>query len=169
METGHASIRHLVRSLGDLGREAKVFGQALGSGNRGIGKLMIVGTPTYEPWHFTAHMADEARRRGRSDLSPTLVRWQIDVGAPAHLSVSVDEVAHASPEMTVLVIPDRDDPGLLERVNDAHRRGARVMTIERAGTTLADCSHELLTVGADHSERDYDACQHLVTSVTPSH
>ena len=162
-------MRRLARSLGDLGREAKVFGRALGSGNRGIGRLMIVGTPTYEPWHFTAHLADEARRRGRTDLSPTLVRWQIDVGAPAHLSVSVDQIALASRETTVLVIPDTDDPGLLERVTDAHRRGARVMTIERAGSKLADCSHELLTVGADRSDRDYDTCQHLVSSVAPSH
>lgn len=169
MEMGHASVRRLIRSLGDLGREAKVFGHALGSGNRGVGKLMIIGTPTYEPWHFTAHLADEARRHGRRDLSPTLVRWQIDMGAPAHLSVSVDEVAHASPETTVLVIPDGDDPGLLERVTDAHRRGARVMTIERAGSNLAEYSHELLSVGVGRSVRDYDTCQHVVSSVAPDH
>jgi len=144
-----------------------VFGHALGAGNRYSARLLVVGTPTYEPWHFTAHLADEARRRDRGDLAPTLARWQIPDGAPAHLRVSVDEVAHASRDTTVLVIPDGDDPGLLERVFDAHRRGARVMTIERGASGLDSCTHELLAVGAGRSDRDYDACQHVVSSVAP--
>jgi hypothetical protein len=167
VETGHGRIKRLARSLGDLGREAKAFGCTLGSGSRGTDKLVIVGTPTYEPWHFTAHLADEARRQGRGDLSPILLRWQIAPGSPAHLSRSADEVARASRNTTVLVIPDGEDPELLERVMDAHRRGARVMTIERAGSNLAICSHELLTVGAERSDQDYDACQHVVSSIAP--
>ena len=169
METGHRNARRLIRSLGNLGREAKVFGYALGSGNRYSGTLMIVGTPTYEPWHFTAHLADEARRQDRRDLSPTLVRWQVPLGAPAHLAVSVDEVAHASRDTTVLVIPDGVHPGLLERISDARRRGARVMTIERTDSSLATYSHELLTVGVGRTDQDYDGCQHVVSSVAPGH
>jgi len=167
MDPGHGGARRLIRSLGHLGREARAFGHALGSGHRYSGRLLIVGTPTYEPWHFTAHLADEARRQDRSDLAPTLVRWRIPDGAPAHLGVSVDEVAHAPRDTTVLVIPDSDDPGLLERVTDAHRRGARIMTIERATSGLASCTHELLTVGPGRNDRDYDACQHVVSSVAP--
>lgn len=167
MEARPGGIRRLVKSLGDLGREAKGFGYALGSGGRGPTKLVIVGTPTYEPWHFTAHLADEAKRQGRLDLSPTLLRWQIASEAPAHLSVSVDEIARASRDTTVLVIPDHEDPGLLERVTDAHRRGARVMAIERAGSCLASCSHEYLMVDRGRSDEDYDICQHIVSAVAP--
>jgi len=167
METGHGNTKRLIRSLGFLGREAKAFGHALGSGNRSLGRLIIVGTPTYEPWHFTAHLADAAGRRDRRDLSPTLVRWQVPAGAPAHLGVSVDVVAHASRDTTVLVIPDSDHPGLLERITDARRRGARVMTIERAESSLTMFTHELLTVGGGRSDQDYDACQHVVSSVAP--
>jgi len=167
METAHRSVKRLIRSLGDLGRDARSFGWALGARGGGPGKLLIVGTPTYEPWHFTAHLADEARRSQRQDLAPTLVRWQIAAGAPAHLSVSVDEVARASRDCTVLVIPDGRDDGLLERVSDAHRRGARVMAIEREGSPLDAYSHEYLRVGSDRTEHDYDLCQHIVTAVAP--
>ena len=65
----------------------------------------------------------------------------------------------------MLVIPDREDPGLLDRLNDANRRGARVMTIERADSDFAAYSHELLVVGVDRTEVEYDACQHIVSSV----
>lgn len=167
METAQRSVRRLIRSLGDLGREARSFGWALGSRSAGPGKLLIVGTPTYEPWHFTAHLTDEARRSNRPDLSPTLARWQIATGAPAHLSVSVDEVARASRDCTVLVIPDCVDPGLLERISDAHKRGARVMAIEREGSLLDSYSHEYLMVDKGHTEHDYDLCQHIVTAVAP--
>ncbi len=167
METPERSIKRLIRSLGDLGREARGFGCALGSGSAGLGKLMIVGTHSYEPWHFTAHLADEAARRSRPDLSPTLLRWQIIAGAPAHLSVSVDEVARASRDCTVLVIPDHDDPGLLERISDARRRGARVMAIERASSRLASYSHEYLMVDEKHTDQEYDLCQHIITAIAP--
>jgi hypothetical protein len=85
------------------------------------------------------------------------------------LGVSVDTVAHASRDTTVLVIPDSDHPGLLERITDAHRRGARVLTIERTPSGLTAFTHELLTVGTGRSIRDYDACQHIVSSVAPDH
>jgi len=160
-------MKRLVKALGDLGREARGFGCALGSGSADFGKLMIVGTPTYEPWHFTAHLADEAKHRSRADLSPTLLRWQIAAGAPAHLSVSVDEVARASRDSTVLVIPDHDDPGLLERISDARRRGARVMAIDRTNSCLASYCHEYLMVDEERTDQEYDLCQHIVTAVAP--
>jgi hypothetical protein len=128
---------------------------------------MIVGTPSYEPWHFTAHLADEAARWGRPDLSPTLMRWRIPEGAPGHLAVSVDQIAHASRSATVLVIPDRDDQELIERVSDAHRRGARVMSIERACSGLTAYSHEHLTVDVQRSDHEYDISQHIVTAIAP--
>jgi hypothetical protein len=169
MESGHRSATRLIRSLGSLGREARAFGIALGNGSRNAGRLMIVGTPTYEPWHFTAHLSDDARRQRRPDLAPTLVRWDVPQGAPAHLAVSVDEIAHVSRDVTVLVIPDGVHPGLLERVTDANRRGARVMTMERSASSLDVCSHELLSVGFDRTGHDFDACQHVVSSVASDH
>jgi hypothetical protein len=132
-----------------------------------VGQLMIVGTPSYEPWHFTAHLADEAARWGRPDLAPMLMRWRIPEDAPGHLAVSVDEIAHASRSATVLVIPDSDDEELIERVSDAHRRGARVMSIEREFSGLAEFSHEHLTVDGQRSDYEYDLSQHLVTAIAP--
>jgi hypothetical protein len=80
----------------------------------------------------------------------------------------VDEVARASRSCTVLAIPDDDDPGLLERISDARKRGARVMTIEREGSLLDSYSHEYLLVGTGHTDREYDLCQHIVTAVAPA-
>src|SRR5690606_31362122 len=53
---------------------------------RSPGGLLLLGTPAEEPWHLTAHLADEARLAGLPQLAPTLVRWSVPVGAPAHLS-----------------------------------------------------------------------------------
>ena len=147
----------------------QVAGRILGSCLSHAGEMRRFAPRGHQSHLPFANAPVERQQPIGRDLSPTLVRWQIDMGAPAHLSVSVDEVAHASPETTVLVIPDGDDPGLLERVTDAHRRGARVMTIERVGSNLAECSHELLTVGLRRSERDYDSCQHIVSLVAPGH
>ena len=42
-------------------------------------------TPDDEPWHLTAHLAEESQRFGLPGLSPTLIRWAPPLDAPAHL------------------------------------------------------------------------------------
>jgi len=167
METPRNGMRRLIRSLGPIGQESRRFGHALGRGCRGAGQLMIVGTPTYEPWHFTAHVAEEAERRNRPELAPTLMRWSVPEGAPPHLATPVDAIARASRTATVLAVVDGDDPGLLERISDATRRGARVMTIAGGEGELTSLAHEQLVIDAWRGEQVHDACQHIVSATAP--
>jgi len=82
--------------------------------------------------------------------------------------VSVDEIAHASRDQTVLVLPARSRSWeMLERVADAKRRGARIMSVHRGDTDLADLSHEMLSVDPFRADHDYDVTQHIVTDVAP--
>jgi hypothetical protein len=39
--------------------------------------LFVVGLPQFEPWHFCAHLGEQAARYGRVDLVPTLLRWTV--------------------------------------------------------------------------------------------
>lgn len=63
------------------------FARTLHTAGHQAGDLLVVGTPTDEPWHMVAHLADEARLAGIPELAPTLVRHRVPAGAPAHLSV----------------------------------------------------------------------------------
>jgi hypothetical protein len=157
------------RILGPLAKDSRLFAQALGDRSGSSSELLVVGVPEFEPWHFTAHMAEQATRYGRADLVPTLLRWSVPVGAPPHLSVSVDSMMRATPRQTVLVInPSGDeDPELLERVADAKRRGSRIMTLHRGSADFIELSHETLSVDASRPERDFDLTQHVVTDLTP--
>jgi hypothetical protein len=128
---------------------------------------MIVGTPTYDPWHFTAHVAEEAQRWNRPELAPTLVRWFVPEGAPPHLATTVDAVGRASRSATVLAVVDGDDDGLLERISDAARRGARVMTIAGAEGELTSLAHEQLVIDPRRGGEVQDACQHIVSASAP--
>ena len=56
---------------------------------------------------------------------------------------------------------------MLERVADAKRRGARIMSVHRGDTDLADLSHEMLSVDPLRADHDYDVTQHIVTDVPP--
>ncbi len=93
--------------------------------------LLLVGTREYEPWHLAAHLTDEAAWSGTPELAPTLVRHQVRTGAPAHLAVGLDRVTAAKPGETLLVVaPRMPGAGLLERVDDARRAGARVFALD---------------------------------------
>jgi len=141
------------------------FAAALGAGSHKRDSLLVVGTPECEPWHFVAHLAEEAQSSGRADLVPTWVRWAPPVTGKAHLAVTIDRLGAVRGGDTVLVIaPNRASEQLLDRVDDARRFGGRVMTLHRDDDDLAQLAHETLVVPAIAPTHAFDAVQHVVTS-----
>ncbi|GAA2714264.1 MULTISPECIES: hypothetical protein [Streptomyces] len=138
------------------------------------GDLLLVGTPQYEPWHLAAHLDDEAARSGLAELSPTLVRHTVPPGAPAHLAVGLRRLEAAGRGQTLLVVAQgRPGEGLLERVHDARRGGATVLTLEAQTAAMAEMTemaemaalaHEALTVPEEATGLDLDTLQHLVSA-----
>jgi hypothetical protein len=168
METSTRNVMNWVRQLGTLGLDALDFAHVLGGRRAVSDRLFVVGTPEFEPWHFVAHLAEEAKRDQRADLIPTLVRWDVPQGAPKHLAVSVNELRQLTRTQTLLIVSScSDSPQLLERVTDAKRRGARIMSVHRGDEELADISHEMLSVDPLRDDHDFDLTQHLVTDIAP--
>ena len=141
-------LRELLASTGWVERTRR-FARALrtSTGNRGSGGLLLVGTPTEDPWHLAAHLEDESRYAGLPGLSPTLVRWSPPPGAPVHLATGLERLAGTRRGETVFVVaPDAAPERLLERVDDARRVGATILTLETGDTELRSLAHESLTV-----------------------
>lgn len=151
--------------LGPLAVEARRFACALGDRPSPPEGLLVVGDPDFEPWHFTAHLAEQAARVGRPDLRPTLLRWRVPDGARPHLSVSAEDgLARATRMHTVLVVdPIGGSTALLERIDDARRHGSRIMTIHRGSAGLLELSHETLDVDPRRPGQVFDVAQHVVT------
>lgn len=161
-------MQRFLRELGPFGSETCRFARKLGQPSPSSERLFVLGTPDFEPWHFVAHLGEQATRHGRRDLVPTLMRWQVPAHAPTHLSVGVDDVARASPHDTFLVIaPCGEAPELLERVADAKRVGSRIMSLHRDQVDLAELSHETLSVDPSREDRAFDITQHVVTDAAP--
>ena len=139
------------------------------------GGLLLVGTPDEEPWHLAAHLDDEARISGIDRLSPTLVRWSAPDNAPAHLSVTLARLEAARRGETVFVVaPDTPPESLLERVADARRIGATVLSIDDGDDDLGSLAHDRLVVPTASTQRlvvaqampdtvDIDTVSHLVS------
>ncbi|WP_030774264.1 hypothetical protein [Streptomyces sp. NRRL F-2664] len=128
-------------------------------------KLLLVGTEGYEPWHMAAHLVDEAAWSGQPQLAPTLVRHRVRPGAPPHLSVGLGRLAAAGRGHTVLVVAPREPgEGLLERVHDARRAGATVLSLDGGDRELGTLAHDVLSVPEDGAELDLDTVQHLVSA-----
>ena len=139
------------------------------------GRLLLVGTPDEEPWHLAAHLDDEARISGLEQLSPTLVRYSPPPGAPPHLSVTMARLEAARRGETVFVVaPDAPPESLLERVADARRTGATVLSIDDGDDDLASIAHDRLVVPTASEQRivvaaempdavDIDTVSHLVS------
>ncbi|MYS08246.1 hypothetical protein GTW71_17810 [Streptomyces sp. SID6041] len=128
------------------------------------GGLLLVGTEEYEPWHLAAHLVDESTWSGIPELAPTLVRHRVRPGDPAHLAVGLGRLEGAGRGATLLMVaPDRPDAGLLQRVHDARRAGATVLSLDGGDEELRGLAHEALTVAAG-SEVDLDTVQHLVSA-----
>ncbi|MFE7772478.1 hypothetical protein ACFU5O_00950 [Streptomyces sp. NPDC057445] len=128
------------------------------------GGLLLVGTAEYEPWHLAAHLVDEAAWSGQPELAPTLVRHQVRAGDPAHLAVGLGRIEAAGRGETLLmVVPRRPDARLLERVHDARRSGATVLSLDAGDPEVHCLAHEALTV-AGAAEVDLETVQHLVSA-----
>lgn len=159
-----AALRSLLAPTGWLDRTAE-FARALRRSARTPSGLLVLGPAGDEPWHMTAHLADESRYAGIPELAPTLVRWKPAPGAPAHLSVGLDRLRAATPAETLLVVsPGASPAGLLERVHDVRRAGATVLALDRDDPELDEMAHEFLPVSPADAPFSFDAAQHLVTS-----
>ncbi|MFD4757751.1 hypothetical protein ACFWOJ_02310 [Streptomyces sp. NPDC058439] len=128
------------------------------------GGLLLVGTAAYEPWHLAAHLVDESTWSGLPELTPTLVRHRVEPGDPAHLAVGLGRIEAAGRgETLLLVAPERPGAGLLERVHDARRAGATVLSLDGGDPEVRGLAHETLAVtGTD--DVDLDTVQHLVSA-----
>jgi hypothetical protein len=158
-----AALRMLLAPTGWLERAAE-FARALRRSARTPGGLLLVGTPGDEPWHFAAHLDDEARFAGVAELAPTLVRWSPPAGAPPHLGVGLARLGQAGPGDSLVVVSPRAAPDrLLERVCDARRGGATILALDRNDRRLVGVAHEALTV-APAAPLTFDAAQHLVSA-----
>ncbi len=64
-----------------------------------------------------------------------------------------------------MVAPDRPGGGLLERVHDARRAGATVLSLDGGDPEVHGLAHEALSVPAGRDEGvDLDLVQHLVSA-----
>jgi hypothetical protein len=157
-----AALRTLLAPTGWLEQTA-AFARALRR-SRTPGGLLVVGTPAEEPWHLTAHLAEESRLAGLPGLAPTLVRWAPPPGAPPHLGTGMQRLEQAARGETVLVISAGPAPApLLERVDDARKR-ATVLALDQDDPELDQLAHEVLAVPPGIAPLSFDAAQHLVSS-----
>lgn len=141
------------------------FAGALGSAPHEPGGLLLVGTPADEPWHFAAHLTDEAEWAQRPELAPTLVRWEVPTGAPPHLAVGLDRLRVVRHQETLLVVaPDAAPERLLDDVSRARKSGAHVLAIDTGDRDLNGLAHESLVVPAVSY---LDVVQHVVSATAP--
>ena len=157
------ALRTLLASSGWLERTG-YFARALRAHSRTPNGLLIVGTPTFEPWHMAAHLEDESRYAGVPDLAPTLIRWAPPSDAPPHLRVGIDRIERAGRAETLLVVgSDAAPETLLERVADARKAGAGIFALDRGDDELDSLAHESLAVRPALDPVSFDGAQHLVS------
>ncbi|MFZ5870568.1 MAG: hypothetical protein ACOYXW_08605 [Actinomycetota bacterium] len=172
MDRARATLLADLLSTTPLVDGARRLAVALRRPGAGPGSLLLVGTPDHEPWHLTAHLDEEARYAGLPDLSPTLVRWQVPDGAPPHLAVDLQRLEATRRGETVFVVsPDAAPEQLLERADDARRRGATLLSLDGGDDELAGIVHERMVVSpgglalpAGVVEPSFDVAQHLVSA-----
>ncbi|MEU0388672.1 MULTISPECIES: hypothetical protein [Streptomyces] len=159
-----ALLREVLVGTEWLGATRRFAGALRGSVVSHGGGLLLVGTPEYEPWHLAAHLVDEAAWSGTPELAPTLVRHDARPSDPAHLAVGLGRLEAARRGETLLVVsPEGPAAPLLERVSDARRAGATVLSLGPGEGELPAMAHEALAV-PDGSELDLDTVQHLVSA-----
>jgi hypothetical protein len=139
-------LRELLASTGWVER-TRGFARNLRRTDAGAGGLMLVGTPSHEPWHLAAHLDDEARYSGLPGLTPTLVRWSPPPDAPPHLSVGLARLEQARRGETLFVVGEETAPeGLLQRVSDARHVGATILSLDSGDEELGQLAHDRLVV-----------------------
>ena len=161
-----AALRELLGSTGWVDR-TRSFATVMRRSTTTPGGLLLVGTPDAEPWHLAAHLDDESRFSGIAELSPTLVRWNAPPDAPPHLSVTLERLEAARRGETVFVVAEEAAPErLLDRVSDARKHGATVLSLDGGDKELEGLAHESLTVVQNDlllPELSFDTVQHLVS------
>ncbi|MEV8630447.1 hypothetical protein AB0395_02210 [Streptosporangium sp. NPDC051023] len=156
-----AILREILASTGWIER-TRELGLALRA-TRSPGGLLVVGTPSEEPWHLTAHLSDEARLAGLPQLAPTLVRWAPAPDAPAHLRVGLERIEQARRGETLFVVTeDRAPDPLLERVSDARRVGATILALDGGDPELEGLAHDALVI-SEQGPLSFDGAQHLIS------
>jgi hypothetical protein len=159
-----ALLREVLAGTEWLGATRRFAGVLRGSVVSHGGGLLLVGTPAYEPWHLAAHLVDEAAWSGTPELAPTLVRHDARPSDPAHLAVGLGRIEAARRGETLLVVsPEGPGDPLLERVSDARRAGATVLSLGSGDRELASLAHESLPV-PEGTDLDLDTVQHLVSA-----
>jgi hypothetical protein len=158
------TLRALLAPTGWLER-TRAFAQGLRKATRSPGGLLLVGTPDDEPWHLTAHLDEESRLSGIPELTPTLVRWRVPEGAPAHLRVGLERLEAARRGETLFVVSPTSAPvPLLERVDDARRVGATIFALDQGDPELDALAHERLAIRTGFDAVSFGAAQHLISS-----
>jgi len=159
LQQSRSALRALSR-LPAFGAVQRVAESLAWSGRRS-GRLLVLGTPGYEPWHLVAHLQTSALARSE----PALLRWSVPVGAPAHLSLGLDRLADCAANDTVLVVAgEQPDAELLQRLDDARRHGNTVLGLAAGQPTELDqVTHELAVVRAEH----FDHAQHYLPVARP--
>ncbi len=158
------TLRALLAPTGWLER-TRAFAQGLRKSTRSPGGLLLVGTPDDEPWHLTAHLDEESRLSQIPELTPTLVRWQVPEGAPAHLRVGLERLEAARRGETLFVVSPTSAPvPLLERVNDARHTGATIFALNQGDPELDALAHERLAIRSGLDAVSFGAAQHLISS-----
>ena len=162
-----ATLRALLAPTGWLDR-TRAFARGLRKATRVPGGLLLVGTPEEEPWHLTAHLDEESRLSGIEELTPTLVRWRVPAGAPAHLRVGVERLEAARRGETLFVVTPATAPvPLLERVSDARRTGATIFALDQGDPELDALAHEAMTIAPGPGVPgmlSFGAAQHLISA-----
>ncbi|WNZ12135.1 hypothetical protein [Streptomyces sp. 11x1] len=159
-----ALLREVLAGAEWLGATRRFAGALRGSVVSYGGGLLLVGTAEYEPWHLAAHLVDEAAWSGTPELAPTLVRHSARPSDPAHLAVGLGRVSAARRGETLLVVaPSAPGTALLERVHDARRAGATVLSLNTGDRDLDALAHEALAAPAEPVV-DLDTVQHLVSA-----
>jgi hypothetical protein len=157
------ALRALLASTGWLER-TQYFARALRGRSRTPHGLLVVGTPSDEPWHLTAHLAEESNLAGLPELAPTLVRWAPPPDGPSHLRVGIERIERVGRTETVLVVGSRAAPDpLLERVAHARKAGAAIFALDRGDEELDGLAHESLAVCPELAPVSFDGAQHLVS------
>ncbi|MFF7393932.1 hypothetical protein ACFZAE_36510 [Streptomyces scabiei] len=159
-----ALLREVLAGTEWLGATRRFAGALRGSVVSYGGGLLLVGTAEYEPWHLAAHLVDEAAWSGTPELAPTLVRHSARPSDRAHLAVGLGRVSAARRGETLLVVaPSAPGAALLERVHDARRAGATVLSLNTGDRELDALAHEALAAPAEPVV-DLDIVQHLVSA-----
>lgn len=162
-----ATVRALLAPTGWLDR-TRAFARGLRKATRTPGGLLLVGTPEEEPWHLTAHLDEESRLSGIPELAPTLVRWRVPEGAPAHLRVGLERLEAARRGETLFVVTPATAPvPLLERVSDARKVGATIFALDQRDPELDALAHEAMTIAPGPGVpglMTFGIAQHLISA-----